>query len=269
MAKDVTVTSSNQEIDPFEQFGHDAAARAHIVGDMLRFTKHGEWKAGQDQEVLEEGTRMLLFMPSLKHGWVKWEDQQPVRHVVGYIAEKYKPPHREELGDLDEAEWGELDGRKIDPWQFTFYVQLCDESGQVYTYVTSSKGGKNALGEVAEVYGRHRRMKEDEIPIIELHSRSYDHKSYGETFAPVLKRTGWGKIPTLFEEAQATLESDGEEEQDQIPFDITPPKKIAAKPEAKPRGRSPKALNISSKPSAKGPPPKSAKKNGPSRGVRF
>lgn len=204
MANEV-IPKKQYEIDPYEEYAEEVSSRAHITGNLLRYTKHGEYKAGADQDEVEEGTRMLVYMPSMKRGWVKWADQQPVQHVIGLVSERFRPPEREALGDMDESEWGELNGRPIDPWQKTNYLVMCDESGQLYTFVTSSKGGLSAVGELSSIYAKRRRMKPDEIPVIELHGRSYQHKDFGETFAPKFVITSWSKIPDTFEEVAASL----------------------------------------------------------------
>ena len=259
MSNEVSTLRVN-DIDPFEAYGEEVASRANITGQLLRFTKHGEYKAGQDQDEVAEGTRLLAHMPGLKRGWVKWNEGQPVRHIIGLIAEGYTPPKREELGDMDESEWAELNGRPIDPWQMTNYLVMLDEEGELYTFVTSSKGGLSAVGELATAYGKHRRMKPSEIPVVELHARSYQHKDYGETFAPVLKIVGWAEIPENFSELETAMEG---EEQPLIE-------------EAPPKSNEPKIRPLKGKQPAKtptkalSPPPKAAKKkNGPSKRVSF
>lgn len=227
MANEVTVQGQH-EVDPFQQYADEVAYRQHIEGDMLRFSKHGEYKAGQDQEEIPEGTRMLVYMPGMKRGWVKWQDGAPVQHVIGLVADGYQPPNRSELGDLDEETWGELNGRPIDPWQKTNYLVMCDEEGQIYTFVTSSKGGLSAVGALADSYAKRRRMKPDEIPVIELQARSYNHKDFGETFAPVLHITGWAKIPDTFDDIKASIDGGGDD-QPSLEFKAVAPAKQPVK----------------------------------------
>ena len=201
------------DIDPFDEFGNEFGGQNHIHGDLLRFTKHGVYKAGQEQEKIDDGTRVLAYMPGLMKGYVKWQKQQPVRHIIGLVAEGYRPPQRDELGDLDEANWGELNGRPIDPWQYTAYIPMLDDSGQLYTFVTASRGGLGMLSELSKKYAARRKMHPNDIPIIKLTSRSYDHPDYGETFAPVFKIDGWAKIPADFDELKNALSNGGGDDQ--------------------------------------------------------
>jgi hypothetical protein len=254
MANEIT---TNQQFDPYQQYADEVASRAHITGDLLRFTKHGEYKAGVDQDTIDEGTRMLVFMPSMKRGWVKWEDGQPVQHIIGLVSEGYRPPERPELGDMDANEWGELNGRPIDPWQKTNYVVMLDQEGELYTFVTSSKGGLSAVGELCDAYSKRRRMKPDEIPVIELHARSYQHKDYGETFAPSFKITGWSNIPENFNDLTDAIGSD-----EQTEFTLPPPAKAEAHKPATIKAAPPQK---GSKPMGKMPP----KGGGGRRPVKF
>jgi len=222
MSMNGNLPSTNTSANPWADYASESTSRGPIEGKLLRFTKHGDYKAGQDGEDLPEGTRLLVYMPGLKRGWVKWHEQKPVRHILGLVAEGYKAPPRSELGDMDETDWPVLNGRPIDPWQNTRYLPMLDESGEVYTFVTASNGGIQAIDSLVEQYSKRWRMKPDEIPIIEIHATSYDHKQYGETFKPQFKVTGWAPIPENFTELASAME--GEEEGEQAAFTLAPPK---------------------------------------------
>jgi len=211
MANNLQTTSSltPAEIDPFDAFGNEFGGQTHIHGHLLRFTKHGDYKYGQDQEEMDEGTRMLAYLPGLMKGMVKWEDQRPVKHLIGLVAEGFQPPLREELGDHDKSKWRELSGQQIDPWQFTAYLPMLDDQGELYTFVTSSKGGLGTLSELSKSFARRRKMHPNDIPIVKLLRRSYQHAEFGETFAPVFRVDGWSKIPADFDELKSALTNGG------------------------------------------------------------
>jgi hypothetical protein len=198
--------------NPYAEYSNEISNRSGIIGQLLRFTKHGEYKAGQDQETVPEGTRMLAHLPSMRRGWVCWKDQQPVQQIMGLVAEGFKPPLREELGDLDEAEWEEQNGKPKDPWQKTNHLIMADSDGELFTFTTSSKGGLSAVAELLDAYAKRYRMKPDEIPVIELLARSYIHKDYGETFAPKLKVVGWTLTPESFKDASLAMLEDYSDE---------------------------------------------------------
>jgi hypothetical protein len=268
MANDIMNSNPTPMRDPYAEYADEVSSRP-FVGDLLRFTKHGEYKAGQDQYVVPEGTKMIVHMPSMKRGWVKWEDGMPVVHVMGLVAEGFRPPPREDLDDFDESQWGELNGRPIDPWQKTNHLLMCDVEGSLYTFITSSKGGLSAVGQVSEAYATRRRMKPDEIPVIELLARSYTHKDYGETFAPTFKIIGWTKIPETFDELTHAIE-DGSDETlllEDLAEDVPAP---APEPVKKPVvNKTAPSKPAPIKPTLKGKPVSSANKSGRKPSIRY
>lgn len=192
----------------FEQYG-DSVTPTIIVGKLLRMTKFGEWKAGQDGEAIPIGTRMLVNIRSLKVGWQKWVDNKPAEQRMGYVADGFQPPRRNELGDDDEAMWERMpDGNPRDPWQFTNVVIMMEvDSEELFTYSTGSKGGWSAIGELSKAYGARERQKPHEYPAIELQVRSYEHATYGEIRAPKFIIVAWQNPP------QKLIEIEGASEQ--------------------------------------------------------
>src|SRR5215207_6542756 len=131
----MTTDLATQNDNPFLAYGN-AVSRRSIVGDLLKFTRHGEWVAGQDEEEIPEGTRLIALMDELSVGWVKWANGRPAEQEMGLIAEGYRPPGRDKLGDHDEGLW-ECDDRGIarDPWQKTNQLFLRSTDGdRVFTY---------------------------------------------------------------------------------------------------------------------------------------
>src|SRR5438128_173716 len=91
-----------------------------------------------------------------------------------YVADAtHRPPRpvpkRSELGHTDQERW-EVDshGEKRDPWQFTNYLPLLAESGELFTFTTSSRGGIGAIGELCRRYSQHRKHHPDVLPMIAL-----------------------------------------------------------------------------------------------------
>jgi len=182
----VTVPGGNA----FEDYGN-AASQKSIVGDILKFTKFGEWVSGNETE-LEKGTKLIANMDELLIGWVRWEDSKPTEQIMGKVADGHKPARRSEMGDNDESLWEIDNGKPKDPWQLTNYLVLKEESGdQLYTYATSSKSGISAVGELCKLYGKQMRQRPDEYPIVELQASNYVHDKYGKIFTPVLSVFGW------------------------------------------------------------------------------
>lgn len=176
----------------FEAYGN-AVSQKSIVGDILKFTKFGEFVAGQDEQEMPEGKRLIANMDELLTGWVRWEDNKPTDQIMGRVADGHMPARRSEMGDTDEDLWEKDDeGRPRDPWQKTNYLVLKAEGEeQLYTFATSSKSGLNAVGELCKVFGRQMRQRPDDFPIVALNAGSYIHPKYKKIFVPKLDVVGW------------------------------------------------------------------------------
>lgn len=184
----------------FEAYGN-AVSQKSIVGDILKFTKFGEFVAGQDESELAAGTRLIANMDELLIGWVRWEDNKPTEQLMGRVAEGFQPSRRNELGDDDESRWEtDDDGKPRDPWQRANYLILKAEEGdQLYTFTTGSKSGLNAIGELCKVYGRQMRQRPDDFPIIALTPDFYIHPKYKKIFVPKFEIVGWAQKSSLNE----------------------------------------------------------------------
>jgi hypothetical protein len=173
----------------------DSILANRIVGDLLTFSKFGEFLAGREKHQVPLGTRFVAHMLSMMTGHVRWEDDRPVEQVMGPVVEGFKPSKRADLGHLDKSMWEtDDDGNPRDPSRPTNYLILSDpESGQLYTFTTSSRGGFNAIGELAKAYSHHIRQSPDDYPLIELAMSSYRHanKAYGEIRVPSFKVVDW------------------------------------------------------------------------------
>jgi hypothetical protein len=178
--------------NPWLDYGNAATARS-IVGTLLKFSK-GDFVAGKDGRVIPIGTEMVPNMDSLEVGWVRWENDTPTEHRMGRVVDAFVPPKRSELGDNDQELWERDDDGPSDPWEFTNYlVMLAKNDSEAFTFVTSSRGGLNAIGELCKTYGKQMRQRPDQYPVIVLEVGSYMHreKSYGRIKFPIFKTIGW------------------------------------------------------------------------------
>jgi hypothetical protein len=176
----------------------EIVSRAALVGDLLRFSKYGEFKAGRDKYDVPVGTVLVAHMPTLTIGYIKWIENRPVDHKMGLVADGFVPPKRETLGDLDKDQWerwergDDDDDRPRDPWQPTNYLVMSDpETKALYTFSTTSKTGFSSLGELVKAYGQRMRQFPDEYPAVELQRRHYNDPRYGEVRFPGFKVVDW------------------------------------------------------------------------------
>lgn len=231
----------NDQKNPFEAYGEAATARA-IEGSLLKFAQ-GDYFAGQENREIPLGTKLVARMDSLAIGWLRWQDNEPVEERMGLVADGFVPVKRHELGDLDKTCWEtDNEGRPRDPWQFSNrLVQHGLETGEVFTFATSSKGGLGAVGELSKAYGKHIGQLPDEDPIVELDGGSYPHrdKSIGRVKYPIFKVVGWTKKglddagPAPAEPSKSSPKSSPTEP----PKSSVPEKVAAATPAAAPKPR--------------------------------
>jgi hypothetical protein len=180
-----TELANVSSIDPLVAYA-DAVSPRYIIGKLLRFTK-GDYFAGEECEPIPIGTKFTVAADELLAGHVKWTDGKPVEHIMVRVADGKLPPKRSDHGDQDRSAWESDDhGEPRDPWQFTNYLLMMDENGELYTFTTSSTGGVDAVSNLVRRYGHHRRRHPDVYPIISLGVGSYPHKKkeYGRIKYP-------------------------------------------------------------------------------------
>lgn len=203
---------SNQMANPFLSYGESEKQTA-IVGKLLKFSK-GDWFAGQEDELVEDGSTFIANMDELLTGWVRWSDNKPTDHVMGKVVLGYQPPRRNELGDTDSDAW-DIDEKGVprDPWQATRYLLLQgmgEDEEQLFTFTTSSTGGKNAIGDLCLKYGKQLRQHGADYPVIKIGSGSYMHsnKSFGRIKYPTLTIVGWIPKSAFVDVAEAERSSE-------------------------------------------------------------
>ena len=190
-----TVTTRKEKLERLVQYGKSASAgRGSIVGKLLRFTK-GEWLAGQDDEEIAVGTKVILNPDSLMAGWTRWEANKPAEQDMGPVIEGFQPKLRSALGWDDKTDWEEdTSGQKRDPWQFGNQVLMkgTGKNGDIYTFVTTSKGGIGVLGKLIEdAANKSMERDNDDFPIITLGKDFYMHPTYKKVFIPLFEIVGW------------------------------------------------------------------------------
>jgi hypothetical protein len=183
----------NMPTDPFREFAAAMRSRTGFDATMLAFKK-GIWVAGKDAVEMNNEELIALVDQSM-FGWCKWVDKKPVDYHVGFVRDRYKPPPRIELGDTDPTRW---ERRDSDPWQLTFFLPLADsDTGKLYIFSTTSRGGRDALADLQEAYADHEDGPEDagKQPLVALSAGYYGHGQYGRVETPSFKIVGWAYPP--------------------------------------------------------------------------
>ena len=238
-----TEIATSEDYNPYIDYGN-TADRSNIIGKLLKFTKLGDWVYGEDGSPMPEGHRLIAHMGDLAVGWIKWEDGKPTEQVMGRLADNFHPPLRSELGDLERDDWAaDGSGAPRDPWQFSNYLILMNpENGDLYTYASGSKGGKQAVGELSKQYGKAMRHRPDQFPVIALGAGEYPHpnKQFGNIKIPKLEIVAWMERGVIDEALNSMESGNGELEKPaeppikrQVPRDYRPSPSAAKLPKAR------------------------------------
>jgi hypothetical protein len=187
---------------------------ANEIGRLLKFSK-GHFFVGTEEISL--GTEFVAHVEHWTRGWVKFKHGELVERKVGRVADGFVVPQREELGDNDSSTW-ETDSRgdPQDPWSAQSYLPLEDRDGEIFTFVSGSVGGRQAVSRLAARAARQ--MATMGLPIIKLGIESYKHRSFGRIDKPDFHIVGWTNPNPKPEVAQLVAEKKHDEFSDEIPF---------------------------------------------------
>jgi hypothetical protein len=195
MSKDKKLPAVPGGKNVFEAYADDTDKQM-IVGALLKFAK-GDWTVGPDSEECSE-SELVAVVPLMVHGWIRWQDNHPVEHVMGLMATGFVRPSRESLGHLDETQW-ELNNKDEprDPWREGLYLPMVTVDGEtVFTFATSSDGGRRrGVAPLCREYGQRIRQHPDELPVVRLEQDSYLHskRNIGRVKYPQFPVARWVK----------------------------------------------------------------------------
>ena len=176
-----------QSDDGWDDAAAENAERV-IKGTLLKFSDW-RWTKGKEGVEVEEGIRLVALGTAA--GWMKWHGGKPIEYVIRQPGKKL--PDRDELSDPEGCGTWEIgpDGKPKDPWQNTRFVYFVDPvSAEVFTFSTSSWGGRQAVNDLAEQIQRVRYAKPGASPLVELHAEPWLTK-FGRKSKPFFKVIDW------------------------------------------------------------------------------
>jgi hypothetical protein len=192
----------------------DEEAERLIKGSLLRFH---DWRflAGKQATVIHPGTQLIALGTVAL--WQRWEGGKIVEVCVRAPG-KLLPP-REDLEHLDAAKWEkDANGMSRDPWQNTRLVYFAHPvSAAMYTFSTSSGGGRSAVSALAGAIKRMRTAHPNAVPVVELRAEEMRTK-FGLKSKPAFDIVGWKGVPEA-SPAPPQITGGGDHD-DQPPFDI-------------------------------------------------
>ena len=180
----------------------DDVAPASISGRMIKFNgKDGKFFTPDDEAEVSEDQDFIALCDETLVGWVKFNGPgEPPDRVMGLLYDGFVMPERKTLGDLDQSQWEMgLDGKPDDVWKHHQYVVLQQaDTKELYTFVTSSRTGRRAVGNLLRHYDRLRRTGSDEVPVVRLRKGGYQHRD---------ERVGFVQTPVFVVFGKASRDS--------------------------------------------------------------
>jgi hypothetical protein len=169
---------------------------------MIKFDgKEGAFIRQDTEETIEGSRQFLALCHDVLVGRMRFNGPgMPPDRAMGLFYSDWVEPARESLGDLDQSKWEKgLDGLPSDPWTQQMYLPLADlETKELFTFVTSSRSGRRAVGNLLRSYDRLRKAKLGHVPIVCLRKGGFQHSD---------SRIGWVCVPTLV--VMGSAEQDG------------------------------------------------------------
>jgi hypothetical protein len=182
---------SDDELNALADAARDLAP-SELIGSPLKFVK-GSWYVGKGDgsEEVSPTEPFVVDVRSYTVVWIRWKDRKPTHKIGGRRVDGWISPARERLPDQDKSRWPIGKKGPEDPWQETHMLLLRDESGELFTFASSSYGAAKGIGELLDGWvGEQRRERNGKMPKVVLSSRDRVSPDYGKIPEPVFKVCG-------------------------------------------------------------------------------
>jgi hypothetical protein len=136
---------------------------------------------------------LIAHVPEILSGWQRWQNNKPTDQVMHRIGPGFRDIKREELGDTDDSLWEpDTEGEVRDPWQPTVMMIMKDRgSDRLFTFVATSKGGRQAIGQLVTTWANAIRHRPGQVPVTTRAFGIWKSVKYGETRIPVFNVVDW------------------------------------------------------------------------------
>jgi hypothetical protein len=179
----------------------DEVAPSMIVGALLKFSKEGKFVVNDTAEEIGPDEDFTVLADQTLVGHTKFsQDGEPPERMMGLLYEGFTVTPEAELPDRDQTQWPiGLSGAPEDPWKHMIYLVLerC-ATHELYTFVTQSKSGRRAAGNLLRHFDRMRTKHPNEYPVVRL-------KTGG--FQPRDQRLPWTHVPVFVAVGRTPVDS--------------------------------------------------------------
>jgi hypothetical protein len=179
---------------------------------FMRFTKFGSWEYGPSNTEVEEGSIWAVNPEGFKHGFIAWDQDNTSQGPTGELLVPATQPMP------NEADLPAVSGS----WSQCIAVQMrCtngEDKGVQILWKANSKGARKAYATLLQaVIARVGEGHADVVPLVSLEADSYNHKTYGKIFAPMVEVVGWADM-----EGNTAEEPEPPEEPEEAPAEEKP-----------------------------------------------
>lgn len=197
---------------------------------ILRLGRDGIFIFGADNLEVEAGSTWAVNPLSLQHGFICWKvipkDSKESPELLGeeMVSMFSAKPDKLALPDYGH------------PWEdclsFNLLCLSGEDKGEQVLYKTSSTGGLRATREfIAALMDQLDKDESKPVPVIELKSDHYQHKTYGKTYFPVFSVV---KFVAMDEAPTGEVEAPKEEPKQAAPQEQTRRRGAAPTPATEP-----------------------------------
>lgn len=176
----------------------------HIPGGepILRMGRDGIWIYGQENIEVEEGSRWAVNPLSIQHGYTCWkvipEGSKEKPELLGEELVSFQEPKPLKTALPDYGH----------PWLDCVSVSLMcvsgEDKGEQVLYKVTSTGGRRALDDLLKALSAQLDADPAKpVPVVELLSDHYPHKTYGKTYFPILRIDRWVPLTEMPDSAPA------------------------------------------------------------------
>jgi hypothetical protein len=180
----------------------DEIAPSSIAGRLIKFSKNGEFVFADTDETVSPDADFIALCDEVLCGWIRFFPETdgvrpPPDRKMGLLYDGFVMPPRESLGDLNPADWAiGLSGAPEDPFQHQICLVLqTPGTHELFTFATTSKTGRRAIGNLLRHYDRMRKKDADHYPIVRLKSSGFNHRDPRIGFVPTPLLAVVGKAP--------------------------------------------------------------------------
>jgi hypothetical protein len=181
----LTPATNNAITDGWDAQANDSSA-SPAKGSSIKFDA-GAYFIGREKTLVDVGRQFVAI--DIREGWLFLKKDCPAEYSMRAI-DGPKPPRPQSF--TNPSEWPDgLDGKPNDPWRYAKFLYLLDPlSAEVFTFTSSTTGGRIGISDLAAQIGLMRRTRPGAVPIVELQSRQMKTK-FGMKPRPFFQVVGW------------------------------------------------------------------------------